>query len=306
MNLYFAPLEGITTYTFRNTHNEMFEGCTNYYAPFITPTENDRINEKNLRDILPQNNHVKNLKIQALCNHAPSFCDFAKKVKQYGYDEININFGCPSSTVVKKGRGAGLLRDIDLLDKFLYEIFDKSDIKLSVKTRTGYFKNDEIEELMHIYNKYPLTRLIIHPRAREDYYNGSPCMKAFKTAYSVSKNPVCYNGDILTPDDFFKIKNEYPNLEGVMIGRGAIKNPALFREFSGGKKLTSDELIEFTEKLYKNYYAILNSDMYTLHKLKEIWVYIMQAFPEEKKITKAIKKSNKVSDLLIAVTQLKF
>ncbi len=306
MNLYFAPLEGITTYTFRNTHFEMFGGCTDYYAPFITPTQNDRINNKNLRDILPSNNKIPNLKIQALCNHAPSFVDFATKVKEYGYDEINLNFGCPSSTVVKKGRGAGFLKDKELLNNFLYEIFNKTDIKISIKTRAGYLNCDEAEELIEIYNRYPLTKLIIHPRAREDYYNGSPCMSTFNTMYKASKNPVCYNGDILNTNDYDQIKAIYPDLEGIMIGRGAIKNPAIFREICGDKPLTSKELIEFTEKLFKNYFELLNSDMYTLHKLKEIWVYIMQEHEECKKITKAIKKSNKVSDLLTAIKQLEF
>ena len=306
MNLYFAPLEGITTYTFRNTHFEMFGGCTNYYAPFITPTQNDKINEKNLRDILPSNNKIPNLKIQALSNHAPSFVDFATKVKAYGYDEINLNFGCPSSTVVKKGRGAGFLKEKDLLNKFLYDIFNKTDIKISIKTRAGYLNCDEAEELIDIYNRYPLTKLIIHPRAREDYYNGTPCMNAFDTMYKASKNPVCYNGDILNANDYEQIKALYPDLEGIMIGRGAIKNPAIFREICNGKRLTSTELIEFTEKLFENYYELLNSDMYTQHKLKEIWVYIMQEHDDCTKLTKPIKKASRVADLLTAIKQLEF
>ncbi len=307
MDLYFAPLEGVTTYTLRNTHFNFFGGCTNYFAPFITPTENDRISEKNLRDILPENNSDVNLKIQALCNHAPSFLDFAQKVKEYGYDEININFGCPSSTVVKKGRGAGLLKQKDILDRFLYEIFEKTDMKISIKTRAGYFDSeDEIEDLINIYNKYPLSCLIIHPRSREDYYKGKVHMEAFKKAYLLSNNPLCYNGDILTVQDFLKIKNEFPKLHSIMIGRGAIKNPALFREINGGKKLTKDELILYTKKLAENYYEILNSDTYTLHKLKEIWTYIMQEFDHDKKTWKAIKKANRVSDLLFAIEQLKF
>ena len=108
MNLYFAPLEGITTYTFRNTHYEMFGGCDEYFAPFITPTENEKLSIKNMRDILPENN-AKAPVVQALASSSAALVDFTERIKQMGYDEVNINFGCPSGTVVKKGRGAGAL-----------------------------------------------------------------------------------------------------------------------------------------------------------------------------------------------------
>ena len=67
--LYFAPLEGITTYMYRNIHNEMFGGCDAYYAPFITPSDNEKIGRKGFRDVLPENNAGVNLKLQVLTNY---------------------------------------------------------------------------------------------------------------------------------------------------------------------------------------------------------------------------------------------
>lgn len=299
MNLYFAPLEGITTYTFRNTHHKFFDGCDAYYAPFITPAETEKNSPKNLKTILPENNAEGiNLKVQALTNNPKAFIEFSKVVKELGYDEINVNIGCPSQTVVKKGKGAGLLKDIDKLETFLEEIFSKSDVKLSVKTRIGISDTGEFESIMNVYNKYSMSLLIIHPRLREDFYNGIPRMDVFKKAYDTSKNRVCYNGNILTKEDFKKIASEYDELDSVMIGRGAVKNPAIFREIKGGKKLETNELFEFSKALSENYYEVLKSEKFTLQKMKEVWALFMENFPEEKKILKAIKKANKVSDLI--------
>lgn len=300
MKLYFAPLEGITTNVYRNAHFEMFGGCDEYYAPFITPSDNEKITRKGLKDIFPEENRY-NLKIQVLANKSEAFLKFEKKVASLGYDEININLGCPSSTVVKKGRGSGFLREREALDNFLYEIFSQTNAKVSIKTRTGFHSGEEMEELIEIYNKYPLSLLIIHPRARSDFYKGEPDMEVFQKAYQKSNNKVCYNGNVFNASDFDNICKNYPNIDSVMLGRGAIVNPAIFRELKGGKKITTDELVEFSMLLLDRYNAVLRSDTYTLNKLKELWLYGMWNFPEEKKILKAIKKSDKLSDLVNAI-----
>ena len=304
MKLYFAPLEGITTYTYRKTHKEMFGECTAYYSPFINPSENEKISMKNLRDIIPENNGETPIVVQALTNNATSFLKFADSVKALGYDEININLGCPSGTVFHKGRGAGFLANPQGIDDFLYEIFSKTDLKISLKTRIGVSEPEELDRLMEIYNKYPLSLLIIHPRTRKDFYNGIPDIEAFERAYKISRNKVCYNGDILTVEDFEKIVEKFPGLDSVMIGRGAIANPGIFREIQGGAKISVLALKEFSQKLIEKYLILLKSDKFTLQKMKEIWMYVMWRFPEEKKVLKAIKKSNTLSDFNSAIKLL--
>ena len=303
MELYFAPLEGITGYIFRNTHHKLFDGCDAYYAPFITPAETEKNSLKNLRGILPENNEGVSVKVQALTNNSDAFLEFSNVVCDLGYEEININIGCPSQTVVKKGKGAGLLKDTEKLDCFLNGVMS-AHMKISVKTRVGISDYSEIDALMEIYNKYPLSLLIIHPRLREDFYNGTPNMEVFKKAYDVSKNALCYNGDILTKEHYEKIVSDFPDLKGVMIGRGAVKNPAIFREIKGGKKLTTEELLSFSDALTDNYLNLFKSEKFTLHKMKEVWTLFMGNFNEEKKILKAIKKANRLQDIKNAVSCL--
>lgn len=301
MNIYFAPLEGITTYTYRNAHAEIFGGCDGYFAPFITPTMSEKVGTRSFRDILPENNAGTPLKVQLLSNQADAFLSFCDKVRALGYDEVNLNLGCPSSTVVKKGRGSGFLKDSDELDRFLDEVFAKTDMKISIKTRTGFLTSLEFDKILEVYNKYPIELLTVHPRAREDYYNGAPDLTAFEKAYRDAKMPLCYNGNIFSVSDFNSLCERFPRLDNIMLGRGAVANPALFRELRGGKRLKTEELIAFHKELTKRYMAVLGTEVYTLHKLKEIWLYIMWNFPRERKLLKAIKKSARLSELLSAV-----
>ncbi|MBR5508096.1 MAG: tRNA-dihydrouridine synthase family protein [Clostridia bacterium] len=304
MNLYFAPLEGIGTYVYRRIHQKLFGGCDAYFAPFITPSDNERISLKCLRDILPENNENVNLKVQVLTNRADSFLKFEEKIVPLGYDSVNINLGCPSGTVCKKGRGSAFLKYPDDLDAFLEEIFSESQLNISVKKRIGFDNAQESDALTEIMKKHPLSLLIVHPRLRKDFYKGYPDIGTFSKIYSSYNKPLCYNGDIFSYSDYEEIRKQFPNLEGVMIGRGAITNPAIFREIKGGKRLSTSELEEFSYILIDDYLKVLGSDWYTLNRLKEIWLYSISNYPSEKKIAKEIKKAQKLSSLTDAIRKL--
>ena len=217
---------------------------------------------------------------------------------------MNINFGCPSGTVVKKGRGSGALRDVDQLDEMLFDIFEKTDIKISIKTRTGFYSHDEFETILEVYKKYPISKLIVHPRVREEYYGGETNLESFQKAYESLKEKLCYNGNLYSVSDYKKIEEQFPGMNSVMIGRGCIKNPAIFREIKGGKKLTTAELINFSNRLEKRYLELFKSETNTLHKLKEIWMYAIMNYSEENKVVKAIKKSSKLTELNSAINSL--
>ncbi|MBQ3110039.1 MAG: tRNA-dihydrouridine synthase family protein [Clostridia bacterium] len=304
MKLLFAPLEGITNYVYRNTHNEMFGNLDEYYSPFITPSEDDKVNRKGLNDIIPENNPNIVIKPQVLTNSGEAFLKFTEKIKNVGYDEVNLNFGCPSQTVVKKGKGSGILKDPYKVDELLYKVFEEHPMKISVKTRTGFLEGSEMDTLIDIYNKYPLELLIIHPRTRSDFYNGMPDLEVFKKAFYSSKNPVCYNGNINSVEEYEKIKAMFPELDFIMLGRGLICNMALGREIRGGKSITTEEIVAFSKRLADNYQATLRSETFTLNKLKEVWMYMIQQYPEEKKIFKTIRKANKLAEFIGAIEAL--
>ena len=92
---------------------------------------------------------------------------------------MNLNLGCPSKTVVSKNRGSGFLAMPEELDHFLEEIFEKTEVKISVKTRIGRDEPEEFYKLMELYNKYPLEELIVHPRTQKDFYRNTPNLSMF-------------------------------------------------------------------------------------------------------------------------------
>ncbi len=303
-NLYFAPLEGITTSVYRRVHARMFGGPDAYFAPFIVPSETERVTEKRLRDILPAQNAGISLRVQVLSDSADAICALGEKIATLGYNELNLNVGCPAPTVVSKGRGAAQLCDPDKLDRLLDGIFRKTRLQISVKTRLGFSESGEFKQLLSIFNRYPLSLLILHPRTRAQFYGGMPDIEAFSAAYTETKNSMCYNGDIRSFADFSRMTDRFPRLDSIMIGRGAVRNPAVFREIRGGAPLKTEELLAFSDLLFREYRKAGLGENQAVQKLKEIWTYAMENFPEEKKIGKAIKKTTTAEALFSAIRAL--
>ena len=169
MYYYLAPMEGITTWVFRKAYHKYFRPMDKYFTPFLVPHTHKDFNFKEKNEILPEHNAGQNLVPQILTNNAEDFVRTANALKRYGYEEVNLNLGCPSGTVVSKGRGAGFLRHIEKLDRFFDEVFSSLEMKISVKTRIGIQEPGEFEEILEVYNRYPLSELIIHPRIRQDF-----------------------------------------------------------------------------------------------------------------------------------------
>ena len=192
----------------------------------------------------------------------------------------------------------------DELDKFLDEIFRKCDVKISIKTRLGMDAPDEFEDLLTIYNKYPLEELIIHPRVQKDYYKNPPRHETFGEAPEHSKTPVCYNGDIVTAKDYLSLKERFTALECIMTGRGTLRNPALAREIRGGAPASKEEIRRFHDIMYNEYCEDLSGDRNILFRMKELWSYLIPMFTNNKKYAKKIKKTEKCVVYESAVREL--
>ena len=300
MFLSFAPLEGITTYTYRNLHNRLFGGADDYYAPFIAPDGSGNFKDSMLKDVLPENNRDIKLIPQILCNKAEAFLVVAKKLSEMGYDEVNLNAGCASGTVVPKHKGAGMLIDLDSLDNFLDEVFSACPIKVSVKTRMGVESTSEFTKILEIYNKYPLSKLIVHARDKAGKYQSKPDTDLFIFSFPNSKNITAYNGDIFSVEHLKAIENMLPELQHIMIGRGAIANPALPRMLKGEKASDAKEFKNFHDELVAEYRGIGLTEFFTVGRMKELWYYNAYMFPNSGKAIKKIYKSRSLDDYLCA------
>ena len=298
---YFAPLEGITGYIYRNAFHETFGAADKYFIPFISPGAKKKLTEKERNDILPEHNEGMYAVPQILSKNAGDVVTACEMLKNLGYKEVNLNIGCPSGTVVSKGRGAGLLEDLRILNQFLEEIFSNVVLPVSIKTRIGMDDESEWEDILKIYNQYPIKELIIHPRLRKDFYKGIPNYEAFSYAEIHSKNPICYNGDINTLQDYVSLVTRFPKVDRWMIGRGFLRNPFLLKQLHEFEQIreTSAEnnlsnftpLKQFHHSLLEGYKDYLSGDTPVLFKMKELWFYMRDMFPEDEKLYKKIKKA---------------
>lgn len=304
MKFYLAPMEGITGHIYRNSYEKYFHNIDKYFTPFIVPNQSISLKTKELKDLLPQNNKGLNIVPQILTNNAEGFILTANKLKQLGYEEINLNLGCPAGTVVSKKRGSGFLAYPEELDKFLDEIYKIDNMKISIKTRLGKERADEFYKLIEIYNKYPLEELIIHPRTREDFYGNTPNLEVFKDALKLSKHSICYNGDIFTLNSYNKIINEFPKVNKVMLGRGILANPGLIGEIKNNEFANKEIIKMFHDEIFENYTILLNEDKNAMYRMKELWGYMSHIFTNNKKYYKKIKKAQKAIDYKNAVNSL--
>jgi len=322
IKIYCAPMEGITGYTYRNTHATCYPGMDAYFSPFLSPNQHHAINPKEKRDILPENNAGIPLIPQVLTNKSELFLATARELKEkYGYEEVNLNLGCPSKTVVSKGKGSGFLAETEKLERFFEEVFaeieavddghseaDKVYPRISVKTRLGMESPDEFVRLLEIYNRFPLSELIIHPRVQKDYYKNTPNLEAFAEAVRFSRHSLCYNGDICTLDDYCRIADLFPSVDKIMIGRGLLRNPELAMEIQAyetcmakgkswvGYEASKVKIKKYHDMLFQKYMEQMSGDTNVLFKMKELWVYLAAQFPEEERLIKKMKKANKLSE----------
>lgn len=315
MKFYLAPMEGLTGHIYRRTYQKYFHNIDRYFTPFIV---NKKLSSKEINDILPENNPGMEVVPQIMSNNAENFLEVTKEIAKYGYDTVNLNLGCPSGTVVNKKRGAGFLAYPEELDAFLSNIYDKSTLKISIKTRIGMNSEEEWEGLLRIYEKYPIEELIIHPRIRQDFYKYPPRMEAYRKAIEELKVPLCYNGEIYSRERYQKFMEQFPETERVMLGRGILKNPGLVdeikqteRKLSGVSsqegqppKLTKEILRAFHDDLCKEYRLVMSGDKNTLFKMKELWSYMGQSFTEPEKYLKKIRKTERLAEYEVAVAAL--
>ena len=292
MRYYFAPMEGITDSIYRRVHHKYFGGVDRYYMPFLSPTIHRQLTHKEDRELPYADTESFVAVPQVLTKVAEDFLWAAQVCKERGYDEVNLNLGCPSGTVVSKGKGSGMLRDRNALDAFLEEVFSKSPLPISVKTRLGLENNEEFPAILEIYNRYPIKELTVHPRVRKQFYKGDVQMDMFRYAVENSKNSICFNGNINNMRDISNIRNEFPQIEAVMIGRGLIGDPGML--CSGGtdrKKLEA-----FVAELTETYVEVFGGARNAMFRMKENWGFLRHRFEGSDRLWKDLRKTTDLAE----------
>ena len=281
-----APMQGLTELLFRRVYEECFPGAIKLaITPFLSLTHNlhNLLNDKSqsatlrhyLRDVLPEaNNGSIPITPQILGKEPEEFIALANKLYDMGYGEVNWNIGCPMRNITGKHRGSGILPYPEEMRAVLDAVMPELKPKLSVKMRIGLRHKEEIFQLVPVLNDYPLASVTIHPRLGRQQYTGVPDMETFGEVLPLIKHPVIYNGDIKTKSDIEQIKEKYPTVADIMVGRGILYTPTL----PLGKK---------DMKLTKQFIGLLMEEIQrtapteegALRKTKEYWCMLWRALP---------------------------
>ena len=307
MNYYVAPMEGLTDRVWRQAHQKWFGWAgapAKYYAPFLSPPENRVLIKKKMAELAPEANPGAPVVPQLLAKDGALAAWMVGQLRQLGYTEVNLNFGCPSGTVTAKGKGSGMLRDLDKLDAFLAALFAEAEGPLTVKTRLGVEKPEEFAAVLEVYDRYPIAELTIHPRVMRQQYRGIADREAFAKALPECRMPVCYNGDLTTVEQLRALEADLPAVQSLMVGRGIIADPALFRQALGGPAATKEELRGYLDDLYHGYTALFGSAGCAISRMKGHWFYLIHRFEGSERLEKQLRKLREPWEYETVVNQI--
>lgn len=292
MRYYFAPMEGITDSIYRRLHHKYFGGVDRYYMPFFSPTIHRTLTHKEDRELPFADSEPFTAVPQILTKVAEDFLWAAEICRDRGYNEVNLNLGCPSGTVVSKSKGSGMLRDPETLDTFLEKIFAKSPLPISIKTRLGLENSEEFPAILEVFNRYPIKELTIHPRVRKQFYDGNVHMEMFQYALENSLYRLCYNGDLGSKDSIVAFTRNYSQVDAVMLGRGLIGDPGMLQPNG-----TDIRVLEaFHNELLDTYTETFGGGRNAMFRLKENWHFLIEHFENSEKLWKRLRKTTDLAE----------
>lgn len=303
--IHFAPLQGYTDDTYRRLHHELMGGVSTYYTPFVR-MEAGSVRSKDMRDIRPEFNEGVPVVPQIIAKSMKEFEYLVGVVEEKGYTRIDFNMGCPFPMQAKHGRGSGLLAQVDIVAEMAKAMSEKKHLQFSVKMRLGWEDKDEWKPVLEILNETPLQQIALHPRIGTQQYKGTVDMEAFGAFYKACKHPLIYNGDLTTLEDIRRIESAYPNLAGIMIGRGLLARPSLAQEYASGKEQSWTErrkpLLEMHQRMMEHYQQTMNSESQLHNKLRTFWEYMEEELG--RKPYKKLMKAGNLKNYLLAVREI--
>ncbi len=307
MKIFAAPLQGYTEAPFRHLHAALAGGIDTYFSPFLR-IEHGEVRRKDLRDITDALNGNHHLIPQIIFRDTDEFDRLTDAVLQSGFREIDLNMGCPFPPQTGKGRGAGFIARIAEAEKIAARIIGlQGEVSFSVKMRLGKEKDDEWRQLMSLLNSMPLSHVTLHPRTAREQYSGALHLDMAREFISAIRHPVVFNGEINSVDDAEKICHMFPDLHGLMLGRGLLANPLLTQEIRRGTPTADsreilDTCLRIHDSLLAHYRETLCGDAQILSKIKPYWDYSENLIGH--KSAKAIHKANSLKNYICEINGL--
>ncbi len=306
LEIHFAPLQGYTDNVYRCIHNRFADGVDCYYTPFVR-IEKDAVRNKDLRDINSDNNRDICVVPQIIAGNRDEFSRLCDIVQKRGWKRIDFNMGCPFPMQTKFGRGSGLLQHKNEAEQIFAEMQARSEVNFSIKMRTGFENADEGLGILEMLNDLKLSHITLHPRLGILQYKENADLEIFAKFYEKCRLPMIYNGDIVSVTQIENLEKQFPELSGVMIGRGLLARPTLANEYKQGKEFSANERLKIVMQMHENYYAqaheFFRGDSQILTRMHIFWEFQNEILP--KKIYKRLMKCGNLKNYELAVEEAK-
>ncbi len=300
-----APLQGYTEAIWRRSHAEVYGGKLCYFTPFVR-IEKGQVRMRDLRDVTSQLNEGVDVVPQIIFKDIDEFRLLVSAITSEGFKAVDLNLGCPFPPQWKKGRGAAMIKDISTMIEVGAEITKHHDISFSIKMRLGVEDSQQWQEVMPLINEMPLNHVTIHPRTAIQQYAGDLYFEEVGKILELCRHKVVFNGDIMTPSHIDEIFTKFPQIAGVMIGRGLLGRPSLYNEWLEGKEWSISQQIKHIlmlhQKIYDYYDSVLCGQAQFLTKIKSFWEYLEPVIG--RKIWKGIKKSSNLETYKVVVATM--
>ncbi len=222
-----APMQGVTDWSFLKLIAP-YGGADLYFTEYFRVYATSRLNKHVLKSIT-ENPTGRPVIPQMIGNDIPALVRTARELQQYPVPAVDLNLGCPAPVVYRKGAGGGLLREPKRVDAILGALRDAVKVPFTVKTRIGFDSANVFSELLPIFAKHSLDLLTVHARTVKEMYRSEVHYEFIARAVASLPCPVLANGNVYSAQKAAEVL-KITGARGLMIGRGAIRNPWLFRQ----------------------------------------------------------------------------